>query len=173
MFTGAYDRARALARAAIPSQHVMAVIAAIPNPSIELGSEWKGWAGRTAFEVLAEMGVATATPQANWLGHVHPYDKDDDDAALWEHRVVCIDWDQADVLMWSSIAYELGVTPQAPVNSKLVDVERGIVVNVYDDRGMDITALSAEQVRGLYTQFDEWLLDFDRPRMANAFKPSA
>src|SRR5579871_6892626 len=88
MFTSAYDRARCLARAAIPSQQVTAVIAAIPDPSLELGAEWKGWAGRTAFEVLAGMGVPTDTPEASWLGYVYPNDQDDNEADLLEHRAV-------------------------------------------------------------------------------------
>jgi hypothetical protein len=173
MFTSAYDRARRLARAAIPSQHVMAVIAAIPNPSIELVAEWEGWVGRTAFEILAEMGVPTAHPEASWSGYIYPNDKDDDEAVLWEHRAVCLTWDQADALLWSSIASEIGVTPQAPVISKLVDVEGEVAVYAYDDRGMDIIALNADRIRGLYTQFEGWLLDYDRPRMAGAFEVGA
>jgi hypothetical protein len=35
---------------------------------------------------------------------------------------------------------------------------------------MDITALSADSIAELYTRFDEWLLDDDRPRMSEAFK---
>lgn len=172
-FTSAYDRARCLARAALPSQRIMAIIAAIPNPSIELGAERKGWVGRTAFEILAGMGVPTDTSEANWLGHVYPNDKDDPEAVLWEHRAVRLTWDQADILLWSGIAFDIGVTPQAPVISKLVDIERGVTVYAYDDRGMDITALNADRVSGLYTQFERWLLDYDRPRMASALNTGA
>lgn len=60
--------------------------------------------------------------------------------------------------------------PQAPVMSKLVDLERGVSVNAYDDRGMDVTAIAKETISGLYQQFDKWLLDYDRTRMAEAFE---
>jgi len=60
--------------------------------------------------------------------------------------------------------------PQAPVMSKLVDLERGVSVNAYDDRGMDITSVAKETISGLYQQFDKWLLDYDRPRMTEAFE---
>jgi Domain of unknown function (DUF3885) len=172
-FTSAYDRARCLARAALPSQQVVAVIAAIPNPSIVAGAECNGWTGRTAFEVLAGMGVPTVRSEANWMGYIYPNDKDDPEALLWEHRAVRLTWDQADILLWSNIAVDMGVTPQAPVISKLVDVERDVTVNAYDDRGMDITALNADRVSGLYARFDGWLLDYDRPRMASAFETGA
>ena len=63
----------------------------------------------------------------------------------------------------------MSVLPEAPVLSKLVDVERGVTVYVYDDRGMDITALSPDPILELYKQFDTWLLDYDRSRMSEAF----
>jgi hypothetical protein len=73
------------------------------------------------------------------------------------------------LLVWSQSAYDMGVTPQAPVLSKLVDVERGVTVYARDDRGMDITALSPDPIAEIYTRFDSWLLDHDRPRMSEAF----
>ena len=42
-------------------------------------------------------------------------------------------------------------------------------MQAYDDRGMDITSISKAAVSGLYQPFDAWLLDYDRPRMAEAF----
>ena len=168
MFTSSYDRARRLARAALPSEQVIAVIAACPNPTAELGAEWRGWAGRAAYDVLAEMGVPAAPSNAAWVGNIYP-DGEDPEAHPREHRAVSVTWDQADILLWNQIAHDIGVTPQAPVLSKLVDVERGVVVYAYDDRGMDIVALSPDPIAGLYSRFDTWLLDYDRPRMAEAF----
>jgi hypothetical protein len=63
--------------------------------------------------------------------------------------------------------------PQAPALSKLVDVERCVTVYAYDDRGMDITALSPDPIAELHTRFDTWLLDYDRPRMSEAFAAKA
>jgi hypothetical protein len=169
MFTSAYDRARRLARAALPSERVVAVIAAIPNPSKELGATWRGWTRRAAYDVLEEMGVPTEPSEAAWIGHVYPQHAEDDEARRWKHRAVSVTWEQADILLWSQIAHDIGVTPQAPVLSKLVDVDRGVTVHAYDDRGMDITALSRESIGDLYTRFDDWLLDHDRARMSEAF----
>jgi hypothetical protein len=173
MFTSAYDRARCLARAALPSEQIIAVIAAYPNPSTELGAERCGWTDRAAFDVLAELGVPTVPSVAGWKGHTYPHDKEDPEALLWEHRAVRVTWDQADILLWSGIGQDIGVTPRAPVLSKLVDIEHCVTVYAYDDRGMDITALSADRIAALYTRFDEWLLDYDRPRMSEAFKAGA
>lgn len=169
MFTCAYDRARTLARAALPTEQVTAVIAAYPHPSRELGAKWRGWYRRKAYTVLEEMGCPADVPEATWKGYVYAQDEEDPDVRPKEHRAVSVTWDQADVLLWNQCAHDLGVLPQAPVSSKFVDVARGVTVYAYDDRGMDITALSPEPILDLYTRFDAWLLDYDRPRMAEAF----
>jgi len=83
---------------------------------------------------------------------------------------VRLNWDQADILLWNQVAHDIGVTPQAPIKAKLLDAERGVSVNAYDDRGMDITALSKEPISELYSRFETWLLDYDRPRMLEAFQ---
>ena len=59
----------------------------------------------------------------------------DADTRPWEHRAVSLTWDQCDILLWSQIARDIGVMPQAPVLSKLVDLQRGVTVYAYDDRG--------------------------------------
>jgi Domain of unknown function (DUF3885) len=170
MFTSAYDRARVLARAALPLEEIVAIIAANPDPSTVAGADWRGWSSRNPFEILDEMGVLTSNPNARWLGYVYPSDGDDPESPPLEHRAVRLTWDQADILLWNNVACDMGVFPQAPVISKLVDVERHVTVYAYDDRGMDIAASDPEQIRGLYTQFDAWLLDYDRPRMSAAFE---
>ena len=169
MFTSAYDRARVLARAALPANEVIAIVAAFPNPKRELGAKWRGWTKGTAFELLDKMGVPTEPALAAWTGYWWAYEEADDEATPWAQRAVPVTWHQADILLWNQAAYDMGVTPQAPVLSKLVDVEHGVSVNAYDDRGMDIAALSPDPIAGLYTRFDSWLLDHDRPRMSEAF----
>jgi hypothetical protein len=118
--------------------------------------------------VLDEMGVPT-TPAQAWMDHVYPPEHRDAEMSPWEHRAVSLTWDQCDILLWSQVARDIGVMPQAPVLSKLIDLQRGVVVYAYDDRGMDITAFSAEPLAELYTRFDAWLLDYDRERMAEVF----
>jgi uncharacterized protein DUF3885 len=169
MFTSAYDRARRLARAALPAERVVAVIAAIPNPSRELGAKQRGWTARSAYDVLKKMGVPTTPPEAAWTDHVHPPQARDDTARRWRHRAVSVTWDQADILLWNQVARDIGVQPQAPVLTRLVDLARGISVHAYDDRGMDIIALNRDTVADLYTRFNDWLLDHDRPRMTEVF----
>jgi hypothetical protein len=106
-------------------------------------------------------------------GLFYPEDEEEGEVLPCEHRAVRATWDQADILLWSNIASDIGVKPNAPVHSKLVDVARGVTVYAYDDRGMDITALSADPIAELYTRFDAWLADGERPRMSEAFEVKA
>jgi hypothetical protein len=171
-FIGAHDRARALARAALPSDRVMAVVAAYPKPTRKM-AKWPSWARRAAFDLLDEMGVPTAPAEASWSSHTYPQHVGDPDMSPWEHRAVSVTWDQADILLWNQVAHDLSVQPEAPVLTKLVDVARGVTIHAYNDRGMDITALSPDPILELYSRFDGWLLDYDRARMADAFAPKA
>ena len=162
-FTTAYDRARELARAALGEADPIGVIAAWPHPSLEI--DWDG-TNRDGFEIINEMGVPTDKYECAWNSWFHPADVEEEP---WLHRAVRLTWDQADILLWNNIAYEISVRPRAPVHSRLVDLERGVLVYAYDDRGMDVTALKAADIVPLYRRYDRWLLDFDRPRMAEIF----
>ena len=169
-FIGAFDRARALARSALSTDDLIGVIAANPDPRSELGAKWRGWTKGTALEHLEEMGVPADSALSTWTGYFWPDDRLDDEAEPWSHCAIPLTWDQADILLWNQVAHDMGVTPQAPVVSKLVNPKRGVSVHAYDDRGMDITSVDKELIAGLYGQFDGWLLDFDRDRMAAAFE---
>ncbi len=96
--------------------------------------------------------------------------EDDPEQEPWVHRAVNLTWEEADILLWNQVAQDMGVSPRAPVLSKLVDLARGVSVDAYDDRGMDVTSLTKEPTAGLYDQFNTWLLDYDRSRMAEAFE---
>jgi hypothetical protein len=152
MFTSSYDRA------------------AYPDPSREMGAEWHGWTNRSGFDHLEELGVPTEPALATWSGYCWPGDKEDDEAEPWLHRAVNLTWDQADILLWNQVAQDVGVAPRAPIKSKLVDLTRGVAVDAYDDRGMDITSVTKESIAELYKRFDRWLLDHDRTRMAEVFE---
>ncbi|MDX8358550.1 DUF3885 domain-containing protein [Sphingopyxis terrae] len=168
-FTRSYDRARKLARIALPSHSIVGIIAAFPEPSSEMNAERLGWTKGTAFENLAELGVSTEATLAEWAGFWWPNQEDDPEAEAWTQRAVSLTWEQADILLWNQIAQDLGVAPRAPVLAKLVDLARGVCVNAYDDRGMDVTSLAREPLQELYLQCGSWLLEGDRNRLAATF----
>jgi hypothetical protein len=169
-FTTSYDRARKLARAVLPSDNVVGIIGAFPDPSVDLDADRLGWTTGTGFDHLAKLGVPTGAAFAEWEDFWWPDDEDDPEAKRWLLRAVYLTWEQVDILLWNQIAQDLGVKPRAPVFAKFVDLAWGVSVYAYDDRGMDVTALNKKPLEELYLQYGSWLLDDDRGRMAAIFE---
>lgn len=46
---------------------------------------------------------------------------------------------------------------------------KGLVLNLYDDRGMDVVALKKETLLPLYKTYNEWLLNYDREHIDQMF----
>jgi hypothetical protein len=47
--------------------------------------------------------------------------------------------------------------------------EKGLLLSMYDDRGLDMVATDRAALAALYKRFDHWLLDYDRERMRETF----
>ena len=171
MFTRSYDRARTLARSLFGEGPPISIIAASPNPAIIMGAEHHGWQTGSAWQHLDELLCqSTENPIASWSGFFWPTDREDEEADEWEHRALQLNWERTDVLLWNQIAADMGVSPQAPVQTKLLDPNRGLMLYAYDDRGLDIIGLEGGQLDFLYREHNDWLLDYDRERMKAVFE---
>ncbi|MFT3690471.1 DUF3885 domain-containing protein [Paenirhodobacter sp.] len=96
----------------------------------------------------------------------------EDLCAYWCSAEMKRSCEDRDALLWACTAREIGIFPKARWLSRIyiVDFDRGVVLNVYDDRGMDLAALDPDKLRPAYHAFSEWLLDHDRERMIMTFK---
>jgi len=72
-------------------------------------------------------------------------------------------------LLWAAVANEMGIGPKASVACYIYAPATGALMHVYDDRGMDLTALRPEPLAQIYRQFNDWVLDYDRPRIEAVF----
>jgi len=52
----------------------------------------------------------------------------------------------------------------------LINMDKKLIFNMYDDRGLDIISADKEVLRPRYTAFDNWLLDYDRDEMKKRFE---
>lgn len=160
-FIQAFDRARTVSDALFAQTSALAaILAAAPRP------------GRVqappAFKALERSGFEAAKPWCEWQAQLLP---DDVDGPMLHWRGIDhVDPAGRDTLLWACIAREMPIAPRAPVLAWLVDFDAGVTLHVYDDRGMDVCALQRAAIEPLYRQFDTWLLDYDRPRMAAAFR---
>jgi len=147
------------------SRQMFGIVAAFPDSANDLFAP----AG-DGFEALAGAGF-TLEPMSEWQAPMWPDQLEEEDRwpCRWRSYDLAGDTVQRDVLLWCAISREMAITPKAPVSSFLADFDRNILLHVYDDRGMDVTALDREVLLRTYRGRNAWLLDHDRRRMGEAF----
>lgn len=52
----------------------------------------------------------------------------------------------------------------------IINVDKRLIFNMYDDRGLDIIAKDKEILKPVYREFNEWILDYDREKINRAMK---
>lgn len=74
-------------------------------------------------------------------------------------------------ILWLGIAREMGIKPTfyRSSNAYIVDAENGLILHLYDDRGMDVVAFHKAPLSNLFVKFNDWLLDYDMTRMTDMF----
>lgn len=165
-FVQAFGRATEVAQEVFASSRQMfGIVAAFPNSAEDMFAP----AG-DGFEALAAAGFSRE-PISRWQAPMWPDQIEEEDRLQCRWRAYDLTGDavQRDVLLWCAISYEMTITPKAPVSSFLVDFDRNIVLHVYDDRGMDVTALDREVLMPTYRSRQSWLLMYDRERISEAF----
>jgi hypothetical protein len=59
--------------------------------------------------------------------------------------------------------YELGLEPRIDLKCYFISLSRGFIVNLYDDRGMDVVAVSPNVVRHVADEFPDLVIDIRLP----------
>jgi Domain of unknown function (DUF3885) len=72
-------------------------------------------------------------------------------------------------LLWGVFALELGIRPGLLCKVYFFDLERGVLVHPYDDRGMDVIGQNTALLKRLYQQFGAYLLEYDKAQMDRSF----
>lgn len=163
-FLQAHRRASTLADALF-SGNCVAVVAWNGHPPYPAGLP-----DNTKDGFVALQSTGFNAPQMNeWQATLYP--DPDEEAYVWDLRSYDLGRDKVarDTLLWHAIASEMPVYPSARVVTFLLDSSRSVMLHVYDDRGMDVIAYDPAKLHGLHTDFADWLLDYDRERMAKLF----
>lgn len=51
-----------------------------------------------------------------------------------------------------------------------INIDKKIILNMYDDRGLDLISADKENLRQIYKDHEEWILDYDREQINSQFK---
>jgi len=60
-------------------------------------------------------------------------------------------------------------TPHFKGECYLINKTKQLVLNLYDDRGMDVVSTNKDQLQGLYRSHNKMILDYDRDKIDSVF----
>jgi Domain of unknown function (DUF3885) len=166
-FLQAIDRARAIAAAVFSGSALLTVFAGFHD------GERRSSRSSASLRGLTKMGFKGNFQQTDkvLLGdqeHIDAFGKDL--CRYWCRADIANDTCQTEILLWASIAKKGEILPKARwLDLYIADLDRGLVLHVYDDRGMDVVGPSKATLGPHYQAFNTWLFDYDRPRMDAVF----
>ena len=64
---------------------------------------------------------------------------------------------------------DMGRQPKIFHRVYFINISRKTIFHVYDDRGCDVVATSADAIRDVYHKYDNWLLEYDRVEIDKVF----
>lgn len=123
---------------------------------------------RTGFQALEATGFR-AKQIASWQANLYP--DLEEEQGDWMVRCYELGGNKVsrDTLLWHDVALEMPIYPSACITSVLIDPSQKLMMHVYDDRGMYLIAADARTLEPTYRRFRDWLLGYDRERMAKLF----
>jgi len=65
--------------------------------------------------------------------------------------------------------WDMVIEPRVDHECYFVNVNRGTIFHLYDDRGLDIVANRKASLYEVYTKYNEWILNYDRERIHGIF----
>ncbi|HEX6042337.1 DUF3885 domain-containing protein [Longimicrobium sp.] len=125
---------------------------------------------RDVFRSLRALRVRMGRPRAWWTEPFHDPHVDGPDTLAYV--AFACGREAVRPLLWGALAAWLNVEPRLVGNLYVASVERGIVLQPYDDRGMDAAGPNRALLAELYHRFNDRLLDYDRDRMRAFFEPA-
>ena len=155
-FLTAIDRARQIGRAAFSSTRQLAVVVeawAEGSASRILRRDLArlAWLGLGSFDLAS---AERTEPQTDY--------REEFGKPRWRWRW-CLETTEVertlDTVLWLACSREMAIEPRLRGFSfLLIDFDRAVLANLYDDRGIDVVATEPKEIASLYHRFRAWLL---------------
>jgi hypothetical protein len=65
---------------------------------------------------------------------------------------------------------DMGIEPSFKEEVFFINKDSNVIYNLYDDRGLDIVSNTASTLEKIYTEYNNWILDYDRKIIDQIFK---
>ena len=129
------------------------------------------FAHRAASRELRNAGIRLPKTREVWL---EPLDPDDwfekTEPEWWLNVVFEVSLELMQNILWCAVARDFAtIKPNPGCLLYLFNLQNGLMVWPYDDRGMDVVGPNHEMLAGLYTKHSGWLLEHDWAEMDAVF----
>ncbi|MEK4594596.1 DUF3885 domain-containing protein [Bacillus sp. FSL R9-9497] len=101
------------------------------------------------------------------------FPEDDEEGKYKTHRFVltCKVSDIKYATMIKAICnQDMGIKPKILHDVFFINIKKGTIFHIYDDRGADLIAASIDSIQGIYEKYNNWILDYDREKIDCVFK---
>lgn len=106
------------------------------------------------------------------------YDNKEEEVKIYRFWLTCKMGDIRYPQLLRALCYEdfghssriLKSNPESGSNVYFINQTKNLIFHLYDDRGCDILAANKEDIRFLYHEYNEWILNYDRTEIDSVFK---
>jgi hypothetical protein len=99
---------------------------------------------------------------------------DEDESGCWVSCAFELPTAKLQNLLWCAVTADFGssLRPNPRCRVYLLNLDKGVVVHPYDDRGMDVISRRSSALAGLYERHKDLLLEYDMEAMRGTFAGS-
>lgn len=125
----------------------------------------------STIRALSELGLYPDGDKEHWAETDADWAGDDSYADnLWHYMAYELPSERLLNALWCAFSSDFGtIAPRAHASIYLFNLKEQIMVNPYDDRGMDIVGTNKPLLTRLYNEFNTYLLEYDREAMDATF----
>jgi hypothetical protein len=110
--------------------------------------------------------------QLNVLPNVFADEEEDPDESTntYRYMITCKVFDvDSHKLLRAICNRDIGIKPKIQHDVFFVNLNKGTIYHVYDDRGCDVISNSKEAIKDIYLKYKDWILDYDRETIDKTF----
>ncbi len=125
----------------------------------------------SVLRALREIGLYPKSDKEHWSEFDSDWTGDENFAnSKWHYIAFKVPLEYLVNALWGAMASDFGsIKPSPNANIYLFNLEKNVMIFPYDDRGMDVVGKNEQLLHGLYVQFSNYLLDYDRETMDAVF----
>lgn len=130
------------------------------------------FAYRKEIDTIYQLGIKIPSQRCLWMEEIPVADRwNAQDKEWWINLAFYVSSSQLQNILWSPLAQDFtSILPQLRCLVYLFDLDRGLIVFPYDDRGMDVVGNDLNFLARLYQKYNHYLLGYDREKMDRHFQ---